>query len=112
MLSFYFSPMTHDTWIYSVLQIIFSNVSWLFIFSLNEDRRETSTRAWQCLNICQFKIGGERDTWEKKTKCPVTSHEGYEKDEMGGSEKAGRSARCMRELDQSGSGGFQDAEHY
>lgn len=32
-------------------------MSWLFIFPLNEDRRETSTRAWQCLNICQFKIG-------------------------------------------------------
>lgn len=49
----------------------FNRVSWRFTFSLNKDRMETSTRARQCLNICQFKIG---QGYVRKKKSKMSLH--------------------------------------
>lgn len=53
MLSFYFSPITHECILFYKLSL----QKWTDSFSLDEDGKETSTHARQCLNICQFKIG-------------------------------------------------------
>lgn len=67
---------------------------------LNEDRTETFR---QCLSICQFKIEQECAR-EKKSKILFPSAKQREiwKGWNSGSEKAARSARRARELDQSG----------
>lgn len=72
---------------------------------------ETSARARQCLNICQFKIG---QGYVRKKKQNVLSPcaRDTKRDGMVGVKKLLGPCSRTRELDQSGPGEFQDAEHY